>query len=509
MEKCSRNLGRGIGFAVGLSTVFFACSLEPKDHHRILLEISAPSVETAVAPEFPFAVMAAVTPSPQPSIQLFDCLAVNVVGPGIGNTGGSGDDPNLMLPPLLARQSYCSYRGVIAGPITPATGTSKTIALTVPSGPSRLIQLVAVREMNGSNACQTEFTTGGSSGAQYFEAGRTVTDLFNDVSVDLSSDWATLGSQAERAGRIMNCGDLQNAGGGFTVPPTISGVSITGGSPTNAAGGLPLSYTGASDYAEYCILFNSTNPAGCAWVAGGLPATVTVPAPGTVPDGLVNVSVVLRNPLGTSSVVSSAYVTIDRVAPTLGSVTVGLPASTNVTAWPLTYGANSESAGTYKYCILENDTNPANCSFVGANLPTTYAVSGINGPRTLYVWLKDAAGNIQATLVQSSPVVFDNVSPTVTLTSLTGGQSIPNGSVTNITWNASDGGGLGSTPIKLEYSSNAGSTWSIIVAAIANSGTYAWTTPATASTTMRVRVTATDAAGNLALSASAANFTLN
>jgi endonuclease/exonuclease/phosphatase family metal-dependent hydrolase len=89
----------------------------------------------------------------------------------------------------------------------------------------------------------------------------------------------------------------------------------------------------------------------------------------------------------------------------------------------------------------------------------------------------------------------------VTVTSPNGGESWAGGSVRNVTWTSS-----GVTNVKLEYTLN-GSTWTQIVASTAASaGSYAWTLPATASTTARVRVTSTASAA--VTDASNAAFTI-
>ncbi|RME38281.1 MAG: hypothetical protein D6793_02980 [Thermoflexia bacterium] len=93
--------------------------------------------------------------------------------------------------------------------------------------------------------------------------------------------------------------------------------------------------------------------------------------------------------------------------------------------------------------------------------------------------------------------VIDNTPPTVTLTALNGGQLLRGGAVFTITWTASDAH-FGPTPIALAYSLDGGSTYTDIVTATANDGEYAWTVPEVETTTVRVRVTATDLVGHSA-----------
>ncbi|NIR49571.1 MAG: hypothetical protein GWN55_06810, partial [Phycisphaerae bacterium] len=61
-------------------------------------------------------------------------------------------------------------------------------------------------------------------------------------------------------------------------------------------------------------------------------------------------------------------------------------------------------------------------------------------------------------------------------------------------------------PVKIEYSTNGGSSYSTIVASTANSGSYTWNVPNTPSTQCRVRVS--DAASGMPSDVSDANFTI-
>lgn len=81
--------------------------------------------------------------------------------------------------------------------------------------------------------------------------------------------------------------------------------------------------------------------------------------------------------------------------------------------------------------------------------------------------------------------VFSIVSPppSITLTSPNGGETWVAGSAYYIYWNSS-----GVSNVKLEYSTNGGSTWSTIIASATNNGSYNWPVPNTPSTTCLVKV---------------------
>jgi len=83
------------------------------------------------------------------------------------------------------------------------------------------------------------------------------------------------------------------------------------------------------------------------------------------------------------------------------------------------------------------------------------------------------------------------VSSTVTVTSPNGGESVAVGSTTSIKWTSS---GSVST-VKLEYSTNNGSSYSTIVSSTADDGTYNWTVPNKVSSQCLVKVTDTTDAG--------------
>ena len=101
---------------------------------------------------------------------------------------------------------------------------------------------------------------------------------------------------------------------------------------------------------------------------------------------------------------------------------------------------------------------------------------------TCYVKLTNWMGNIA---VNSS--VFTISPGTVTVTSPNGGEKWTVGDVHNITWTATSN--LDS--VKIDYSTDTGSTWTAVTRAAAAAGTYAWTVPNTPSANCLVRVSNT------------------
>jgi hypothetical protein len=100
--------------------------------------------------------------------------------------------------------------------------------------------------------------------------------------------------------------------------------------------------------------------------------------------------------------------------PALASVTITNANPTNQRTMTLSYG---QITGSYSsYCILENNTNSANCSFITGTLPPDYSGSEPGGNKTLSFWLKDSNGLISQR-IDSNPITY---SPTVDTISFTG-----------------------------------------------------------------------------------------
>ena len=181
-----------------------------------------------------------------------------------------------------------------------------------------------------------------------------------------------------------------------------------------------------------------------------------------------------------------------------------LPSFTNSTTLNLTYANFSSSYD--QYCLLENDSDILNCSWTAGVLPGTFTSDSTEEAKVISVWTRSSG--IPNTRVDSNSVTLDVTDPVLNLTSLTGGQSLTGGAVVTITWTGSDLN-PGTAPIKLEYSANNGTTWTTIVNATANTGTYSWTLPSVTSVQYLVRITMTDAATNTASDVSSTNFSVN
>lgn len=114
------------------------------------------------------------------------------------------------------------------------------------------------------------------------------------------------------------------------------------------------------------------------------------------------------------------------------------------------------------------------------------------------------AGGYTTTLVNSG-APLDVTPPVVAVLSPNGGENWDAGSTHDITWAATDNFGV--TAVDLEYSSDGGLTWPLVIAAgLANTGAYSWTLPVGNDPQSRVRVTAHDAAGHAGSDVSDGDF---
>ena len=106
----------------------------------------------------------------------------------------------------------------------------------------------------------------------------------------------------------------------------------------------------------------------------------------------------------------------------------------------------------------------------------------------------------------NSGTAVDGIAPTVAVSFPVGGETLAAGALSNVTWTATDN--VAVTTVDLAYSLDNGGGWTSIATGIGNTGAYGWSVPNTPSTQALVRVTARDAAGNVASGPSNADFTI-
>lgn len=195
---------------------------------------------------------------------------------------------------------------------------------------------------------------------------------------------------------------------------------------------------------------------------------------------------------GNSTTYTTSAFIIDSTAPTAPTLTLASTNITNNSTANLTIGSCTDTA-----FVLINETNSAPSAGDVNWVACTTVAGGIahsligDGAHTLYAWAKDQAGNI-ASSANSVSVTLDTTNPTIslgpTIASIVGG-----GSVQAITWTATDATTLS---IKLEYFD--GNNWNTITNSTTNSGSYNWTVASLNINNAKIKITATDGAGNTA-----------
>jgi len=103
--------------------------------------------------------------------------------------------------------------------------------------------------------------------------------------------------------------------------------------------------------------------------------------------------------------------------------------------------------------------------------------------------------------------IFDHKAPTVSVTSPVGGELWKISTSNLITWTATDS--LGVDSVRIDYSTDGGSTWIPVAANLANSGSYLWTVPGPTTIHALVKVTAIDPFLNRGTGQSPAQFTIS
>lgn len=226
-------------------------------------------------------------------------------------------------------------------------------------------------------------------------------------------------------------------------------------------------------------------------------------------DGL-HVFVVTVEDGGTTLATATHVWTVDTIAPGAPAASLTSSTPTNNTGATMTIASCTDRSHIF---VNETATAPAagaagwqTCSTTASAITHTMAGTATH---TLNVWAKDAAGNVSATSTDLT-VALDVTNPTITLNSLTGGQTLKSGATVAITWTAADAVNLAANPISIDVSTNSGTSWTSVATGEANDSTYTWNIPAaTDSATYRVRVTAADAVTNTASAASTSDFIID
>jgi len=129
----------------------------------------------------------------------------------------------------------------------------------------------------------------------------------------------------------------------------------------------------------------------------------------------------------------------------------------------------------------QNLTNSGNCGM---------PFLSVDPASNLHLVYAQQAGSVSQ--IYYAKVTAGPVTPGLRVVSPNGGESWAPGSTQSIAWSSV---GVTISSVKIELSTNGGSTWTTLAASASNTGVYSWTVPSTLSTTCLVRISDTGTSG--------------
>jgi len=231
------------------------------------------------------------------------------------------------------------------------------------------------------------------------------------------------------------------------------------------------------------------------------PATNTVRGHVVVSSASGTSFIVTQGGSSTTYAVKGGTPPSDTTPPTAPTFVAGL--GTSPSEIDLSWTASTDDVGVTSYRIYKS-ADGANFAQAGTSTTTAFADLGLASGTTYWyqVTALDAAGNESAASNTASATTLVTPVGTLTVTAPNGGESLAGGSSYAIAWTSSY-----VSNVKLEYSLDNGSTWTVIASSVAAStGSYTWTVPSSASSQAKVR--ATDAQLGSPSDASDGTFTI-
>ncbi len=289
--------------------------------------------------------------------------------------------------------------------------------------------------------------------------------------------------------RISDVSDPTNfsTSGQFSIiPAIITLVSPNGGENITAGDYFPIewNWTGSFSYVklEYStdggstwtkiINSDTTNDGSFIW---SVPSTVTTT------NALFRVS----NNLDPTNTFDLSNSTFSIISP---KVTLLYPNGGETLVGGEVYPIRWRSEGSFSNVMIEYTTDGVNWTVIDPSDPNdgvfNWTVPSIVSSNVKIRVTSTTDGNT----VDISDNNFSIVSPSLTILSPKGGESFVSGDILPIHWK--NNGSVSS--VKIEYSSNNGSTWNSITSSTANNGYYRWTVPSLiVSDSVKIRVTST------------------
>jgi len=290
------------------------------------------------------------------------------------------------------------------------------------------------------------------------------------------------------------------AGGTLHKGGTTMNLSWSGSDANSAATPVTLEYSGNGGTSWSTIVANQAASGSYTWTLPSLnSSTVFVRAK------FVDLATNIRTASNASAIVIDSSAPVVNLTSLTGGQTLK-GGSTYAITWSATdnnFGANPIALD---YSLDGGSTWSAIAASTGNSGTYNWTPTGLNSQQLrVRVTAMDSLSQT-ANSASSSNLIVDSGNPTLSLNSPASGQIIKGDNGFAITWTATDAN-FGSTPITVAYSANSGSTWTNLAANAANSGSYTWNVSPADGTTYRVRVIASDLAGN-STTASTGDFTI-
>ncbi len=263
----------------------------------------------------------------------------------------------------------------------------------------------------------------------------------------------------------------------------------------------------SSDADDKLLVTNLTGNATFVGVNDDADATVNVTVSCTDKAGLDNRSSVIIMLDGTAPSISglqwnetSSYAHVNFTGGLVYSS--AMPAPITVSARGSSSDAGSGFRNANFSAVFGDGPDNSTSSSWEANYTINPSDSG-NG--TMNVTVFDNVGNPLSQLLNFAE---DNAPPLITLSSPNGGELLRGGSVFTITWTpASDENGIATNNITIEYST--GSSWTLVASELPNSGSYLWAIPSIDSSSVTIRINASDAVQNVGSDSSNSVFAID
>ncbi len=330
----------------------------------------------------------------------FACYGINVTGPGISDSSRS-PKPISNFSSFLAGTTSCTYRGVASNGVTFAAGQADiAIDLQVPSGPSRVIQLVGI--MNSAYCSSNFMQSDLGSYPEAYELGRATADIFTDASVSITIAYDSLNAKR------IDCG-------GASAPATIPGnpTSLSWTQPIYNTTSITANWTPAATASltnQDVQLFTDSTCSTSAATAVNVSNLITSHIFTGVSDGTYYFKVTSYDsvPSVLGSTCSPTSTLVDMTAPTVPTITIAAGAAyTNDSTPDLTL---SVVGATEMYV-----TNSPGCTTGGAweayaTSKAGWTLGQTNAAAAVYVKYRDSAQN--ETGCVGDTITHDDTAPT-------------------------------------------------------------------------------------------------